>query len=75
MEMLGVAISFKCVSFVITGAGVTGLFTRPMVDAAYYIEVEVQLDFFLFMPSLSMVSSVQLTRGAGFDLSCSTRTR
>ena len=50
MKMLGVSITFKCVSFIITGASITGLFARSVIDAANYIEVEVRFDFFLFIP-------------------------
>jgi hypothetical protein len=34
MQMLGMPITFKRVSIVIAGTGVTGLLTRSMVDAA-----------------------------------------
>ena len=75
MQMLGMPITFKRVSIVIAGTGVTGLLTRSMVDAANYIRTYIRLDFFLFIPSMSIVSYVQLTRWAAFGLRFKVRTR
>lgn len=67
MQMLGMPVPFQGISFVITGTRITTRLPRPVVDTAYYImQKQVQLDFFLFICSLSMVSVVHETRGAGF---------
>jgi hypothetical protein len=75
VQMLGVSITLKRVSIVVAGAGVAGLLARSMVDAANYITLSLRLDFFLFIPSLSIVSYVQLTRCAGFGFRFKVRTR
>jgi hypothetical protein len=67
-------ISFESISFIIAGTGIAALFARAVVNATYYIEPNLRLDFFRFIPSLSTVSSAHDTRGFGFSFSFNTKT-
>ena len=67
MQMLGMPIPFQGIPFIITGTRITTRLPRPMVNTTYYLmKKQVQLAFFLFICSLSMVSVVYEPRGAGF---------
>lgn len=67
MQMLSMPVPFQRIPFIITGTRITTRLPWPMVNTTHYLmKKQVQLDFFLFICSLSIVYVVHETRGAGF---------